>query len=72
MPEQAWIVHASPQQDRTQRIVHLHNPGHDWRFVDLSKSSLSSGINALRIKVGEEEFGSATLVIYEGTPIWDG
>lgn len=71
-PVCAYIVHASPQQDRTQRIVHLYNLGHDWRFVDLSKSSLSAGINALRIKVGEGEFGSATLMIYEGTPIWNG
>jgi hypothetical protein len=35
--------------------------------VKLSKSSLSAGINALRLKAGKAELGSVGLMIYEGT-----
>lgn len=39
--------------------------------MKLSESSLSAGINALRLKKWEAELGSIGLVIYEGTASWE-
>lgn len=71
MPVCVCTVHSSPRQDGAPGIVHLDNLGHSRGFVKLSKSSLSAGINALRLKKWEAELGSMGLMIYRGLRSWE-
>lgn len=71
MPVWAYTAHSFSWQDRAQWIFHLHNLGCSRGFAELSKSSLSAGINARRPKEEEAELGSVGLMIYEGTPGWE-
>ena len=71
MPVCVCTVHSSPQQDGAPGIVHLHSFGHSRGFVKLSKSSLSAGINALKLKKWEAELGSTGLMIYRGPRSWE-